>query len=761
MQREEAFAFTEKCYNGEPATCVAACPFHLDIKAFLKKASKGRISAAAKELSTALPFPVLISELCPAPCEENCQRMTVLGEETIAVNLLERSCLAGQEEKKERKSFTLEPLENKAAVVGAGPAGLACALHLSRKRFQVTVFEREASWGGSIASHERFADFEKEFIRKFEIKDPSDGLFEGYNIQFRFGEEITSLEQLAGFDMAFIATGTEGNEFGLLEGLDRELGVTKTPGIFLGGERAGLSKIEGLARALDYAKAMESWLQVGDSSYATITYEKTGCSRNVPHKDEPPLPHVVPAGELYTKDEAASEAARCMQCDCEECFKSCELLTKYKKKPPRIAIDVAQDGASRNSVSSACITRQTWSCNLCGHCAGVCEENVDIGGLFEFSRKDRVDSNLYPPAFHGYWLKEMEQTVSEASLILAPSEKEKSSLLFFPGCRLGGADPEYVLRSFEAIRMINGNSGIGLGCCGVPALWAGERERFDRHIDSIRQNWEDAGKPTVVYACASCRRTFERFLPQIPIRSLYEVLDEGIREGKITVPDTGSGNYAVFDPCAAYGTADLKESVRSLAKTSGICLSDYDSKGRCCGFGGHIQLANPEFYDEVASKRCGEAGEPFLVYCANCLDVFRTHGKDSVHILDLIFGLEPKKPAALEEKRENNLSVKKQILKKYMNEDFEPEQKAWDSIKLSIPEEVIREMERLLVPAGEVRETIWLNEEAQEGFENADGEILCRMAGRYITCWVRYKKEADVYHIKEVYTHRMHIREEE
>ena len=63
-----------KCFNGEPASCSYACPFHLDIRSFLEKAGKGRWMPAYKELRNAVVFPVLVSVLCDEPCRDRCQR---------------------------------------------------------------------------------------------------------------------------------------------------------------------------------------------------------------------------------------------------------------------------------------------------------------------------------------------------------------------------------------------------------------------------------------------------------------------------------------------------------------------------------------------------------------------------------------------------------------------------------------------------------------------------------------------------------------
>jgi NADPH-dependent glutamate synthase beta subunit-like oxidoreductase len=89
MKLEDATAYTKQCFNGEPATCSCACPFHLDIRSFLDKAGKGRWAAAYKELRNAVVFPGIVSALCPQPCRDHCQRTTVLGDEALALRDLE------------------------------------------------------------------------------------------------------------------------------------------------------------------------------------------------------------------------------------------------------------------------------------------------------------------------------------------------------------------------------------------------------------------------------------------------------------------------------------------------------------------------------------------------------------------------------------------------------------------------------------------------------------------------------------------------
>lgn len=743
LKREDVFAYTEACYNGEPASCSFACPFRVDLRSVMKKAAKGKLSAAAKELRQALPFPNIIAALCDHPCESCCQRQTVMGEMPVQIGLIEKACLSAPV-KKERSAFKAPLLDTKIAVVGAGVAGLCCALYLDKKRYSVTVFERENERGGSLRQHPDNLAFEKEFS---EILDSTD-------IQFRFGEEIIALDALKAFDAICLCTGADGETFGLVNGYDRTLYTTNIPKVFLCGECAGMGKLEGMAAAVSVARSIEAWLQSGDASYAKEDWNKANCRRYAPIGTVVSSQPVTASDNGFTSEQAQREAERCMQCDCEACMEACELLKKYKKKPPRIAQDVAQDGQTRNSVSSAAITRETWSCSLCGRCGSICREGVDLSGLFELSRCDRVKSKEYPPAIHDYRMREFKLASGTAALTIPDGKNETCEMAFFPGCRLGAYNPEYVTETFEMLRNNYGRVGLLLNCCGIPALWAGEKEEFNEHISFLRESWKKLGSPLLVYACASCRRTLERFLPEIPLKPVYGLLPPSTQK-------TTNEKMAIFDPCAAAGAEDLKQAVRRLAIQSGIEFTDYSSDGKCCGFGGHIRLANLGLFDEITKNRCAETEEPFLTYCVNCTEIFQKGGKACRHVLDLSLGKETYTVPPLEKKRENMLSVRRILEEKYLGRECIIEKEPWESISLTIEPSALEKMERRLVPEIDVKETIWRSEKAKDGFENEAGDVLCRLPGKILTCWVKYRRESDSFRVLDVYVHRMHIREEE
>ena len=740
MELQESTAFVEACFRDEPASCECVCPFRMEIRSFLKKVSKGRWPAAYRDMSAAIAFPSVAAALCPRPCEGRCQRK-MTGDAPLNMGALEEACIRFAAAEKAQE-FPLPPKTQRIAVVGAGPAGLACALSMARKKYQITVFETNAGWGGHLREHPAFAVFSADFQKQFESQ----------NVEFRFGVAADEAV-LAGFDAVYVASGDPEKDFGLGRSWDPALFTTERPGWFLGGGAVGMPLMESMAAAKKLSQLMEAYLQTGRAALV-VEQDGSDCPGHfVEHPGEVSKPQIIPAdGVCYTKDEAKSEAARCMQCVCDGCMSKCELMAHYRKTPAKLAVEISADSHTAPPFSNCAATRQTYSCNLCGNCTEFCPEGIDLGALFKFSRVDRWQRGKWVPGMHDFWLRTLDFHGNEGFY----ASKDPCTTVFFPGCQLTASAPEQVLAAWHWMKEKLG-AGLLLGCCGAPADWAGDLDRQKANTEKLRTAWEAVGRPEIITACATCAEQLRDQLPDAALRSLYEVL----AEQEAPVVPLPYAAAAVFDPCAARRDDRTHRAVRALAERAGCAVEELPGGNSCCGYGGHIRLANPELYREITDHRAAESEKPYVVYCANCLEVFRSKGKPAVHVLSAVFGGESGSQPTLEEKRRNTLKVKGEVMMELEHREYSCPANAWDEIRVEFSEQARANMEDKLITDSEIAEAIWMAEREKDYFEDADGLRSACMVKKVLTYWVDYREtEAGAYRVENAYCHRMRIGEE-
>ncbi len=742
MKLEDCTALVEPCIHDTPSPCSCACPFGLDLRSFLKKVSKGRWSGAWRELRTATVFPTVAAAFCPRPCEGKCQR-SLLGDEAVAIGELERALLRLCKPQAP-DAFPIPGKEQSVAVVGAGVAGLSLALSMAQKKYAVTVFDRQNGWGGALRTHPDFAVFNADFTLQFSAE----------TVTFRFDTQVTSLEELSGFNGIYIATGDGGNTFDLRSGWDSSLNSTTRPGVFLGGGAVGMAMMESIAAGREVSRVMEGALQTGRAEAAGPA--KRCHSHSLVPTGAQSSPRVVPAdgGIGYTMEEAKAEAGRCFQCNCDGCMTRCELMEHYHRAPHQSAMEVFAD-SSPHFLASRTMTRQTYSCNECGWCSQICPEQVDLSSLFDLSRHARREQNIHPAAFHDFWLRELEFASTEAFYAAPPKGHKTCTYAFFPGCQLPASLPEHTVKAMNLLGDTL-NTGILLGCCGAPAVWAGEQDLEQATVGRLRSAWERLGKPALILACATCGKMLTRLLPEIPTVSLYTLLAENTALSLAPLfPAAG-----VFDPCSAREDTAAQSAVRTLARRGGTELEELPEPGRCCGYGGHMRTANPKLYETVVSHRSTESDAPYVVYCANCREVFLQQGKACAHILESLFGPGGELPT-LEQKRQNSLWVKGNLMQAMEHTAFTPTAQPWDNLLLDVPDAVRTEMEQALITDFDVKQCIYCAEENNDYFLSENGLRLSSLIRKVLTYWVEYTPgEEGRYTVHAAYCHRMRFGKE-
>ena len=207
---QEALLEASRCLNCKNPRCVAACPVHLQIPQFIQQIAEGNIGAAAQIIAQDSSLPAVCGRVCPQ--ETQCEGSCILGvkSEPVAIGKLERFVADSVREHPELalQVEMAKPNGKKVAVIGSGPAGLACASDLAKKGYGVTIYEALHKAGGVLEYGIPEFRLPKDTVLKKEIDDVRKM---GVDIQTNVivGRTIT-IDQLLGelgYDAVFVGTG--------------------------------------------------------------------------------------------------------------------------------------------------------------------------------------------------------------------------------------------------------------------------------------------------------------------------------------------------------------------------------------------------------------------------------------------------------------------------------------------------------------------------------------------------------------------------
>ncbi|MBY9020647.1 MAG: NADPH-dependent glutamate synthase [Candidatus Lokiarchaeota archaeon] len=142
---------TKRCIQCENPLCVSGCPVNIKIPQFINLLKEKKFKKALYKIKEDNLLPAICGRVCPQ--ETQCEKMCILGKkgEPIAIGHLERY-IADWERKNNLKECPdcAAPKGVKVALIGAGPAGLACSGELAMRGYDVTVFEAFHTGGGVL-----------------------------------------------------------------------------------------------------------------------------------------------------------------------------------------------------------------------------------------------------------------------------------------------------------------------------------------------------------------------------------------------------------------------------------------------------------------------------------------------------------------------------------------------------------------------------------------------------------------------------------
>jgi dihydropyrimidine dehydrogenase (NAD+) subunit PreT len=224
LDRHEALVEADRCYFCYDAPCVTACPTSIDVPLFIREILTGNPKGAAETIFAQNILGGMCARVCPTEtlCEEACVREAAEGK-PVRIGELQRYATDVLMQSGEHPFSRAMPTGKRVAVVGGGPAGLACAHRLAMHGHDVVIYEARDKIGGlneyGIAAYKTPGDFaqrEVEWLLKIGGITVETGK--------ALGRDITLAELRSAFDAVFIGLGLAGvNALGIAD--------EETPGV--------------------------------------------------------------------------------------------------------------------------------------------------------------------------------------------------------------------------------------------------------------------------------------------------------------------------------------------------------------------------------------------------------------------------------------------------------------------------------------------------------------------------------------------------
>ena len=212
------------CYETGTSPCKAACPAHIAVQGYIRKAKEGKYREALALIKKDNPFPAVCGRVCNRRCEMACTRGNV--DEAVAIDDIKKF-IAEQDLHEETRyvppvviaSNRLTRWDQKIAVIGAGPAGLSCAYYLAVKGYRPVVFEKHARPGGMMTYGIPSYKLEKDVIEA-EIQ-----VLRELGVEIRCGVEVGSDVTIGelreqGYQAFYLAIGCQGGKIPDIPGKD-------------------------------------------------------------------------------------------------------------------------------------------------------------------------------------------------------------------------------------------------------------------------------------------------------------------------------------------------------------------------------------------------------------------------------------------------------------------------------------------------------------------------------------------------------------
>lgn len=377
----------------------------------------------------------------------------------------------------------------------------------------------------------------------------------------------------------------------------------------------------------------------------------------------------------YTKEQSIKESNRCRQCECKLCMSECMMLKEYTDCPKKLFVEYLEKGYENMDRMIA------YSCNECSQCTIKCPKDLDLKSNFMAMKAKFSEENdgLVPLEALKPIDVSQEKECSEKYSTTIKVKNKKTKYVFIPGCTIPAYSPELVEKTFNHLREALGAENVGsiLQCCGKVTSLIGETKKFEERNKKVIDVIDEMGAEIIITICPSCYNIYSATAKNQKVISYWDLMKEqiGLPEGAKGIGEDSDVIFNIHDSCVTRHVISHHESVRWLLDELGYKYEEMNNNRentRCCGVGGMVCSSNPALYEKVYTRRAGDCTQDNVVtYCGSCRGTMEAAGKDSIHILNLIFEEKYNKGNAQdrgyksEEEMWKNRLVSKERLNKY------------------------------------------------------------------------------------------------
>ena len=236
----------------------------------------------------------------------------------------------------------------------------------------------------------------------------------------------------------------------------------------------------------------------------------------------------------------------------------------------------------------------------------------------------------------GLWINTLNQSLAFSPVYAASTLTES---VFWPGCSALKLEPELIHRTLESMKEEIPEIGFSSWCCGKPTLAVGTEKQKSTVNRQLTDYFANSGIRHVYSLCPNCIKTLGN-RSDVTVHSAWPIL------ARYTARHPGSSSafpdqVILHDPCASRRDVLSQQAAREILTLRGIEpveFSDNRQQTRCCGRLNMIFLTAPEISKKMLDERLAAAHDlPIATYCESCVESFRKAGRQSIHLLEVIF----------------------------------------------------------------------------------------------------------------------------